>query len=193
MANSFAGPNFQALGLEMWSGNLTQTNSFLSVTGITYPALYGGSAAIGSSYAVTYDVFFVVDGDGIITFRRNGWSLAATSAAITAALADLVSDVPPLERDGFELRPAYPNPFNPSTNLAYRLDGAGDQMVRLRILDVQGRQLRSLVDERQAPGRDYAVTWDGRDDAGRALASGAYLVELAVDGRSQSRFITLLK
>lgn len=193
MAASFAGPSFQALGLEMWSGTLAQTNSFLSVTGITYPALYGGSSAIGSSYAVTYDVFFVVGGDGLITFRRNGWNLAQTSAAVSAALASLTSDVPPLVRDGFLLKPGYPNPFNPSVSLAYRIDGSGDPRVRLRILDVQGRALRTLVDERQSADRDYTITWDGRDEAGLTLASGSYLVELAVDGKSQSRFVTLLK
>ncbi|MBM4129706.1 hypothetical protein FJ250_01580 [bacterium] len=193
MATSFAGPSFQALGLEMWSGTLAQTNAFVSVTGITYPALYGGSSAIASGYAVTFDVFFVVGGDGIITFRRSGWNLAQTSAAITAALADLTSDIPPLARDGFVLEPAYPNPFNPSTNLAYRIGGSGDARVRLRILDVQGRALRTLVDERQGADRDYTVAWDGRDDAGLALASGSYLVELDVNGKSQSRFVTLLK
>jgi hypothetical protein len=193
MAAGFAGPSFQALGLEMWNGTLAQTNAFVSVTGITYPALYGGSTAIGAGYAVTYDVFFVVGGDGLIKFRRNGWNLAQTSAAITAALAALTSDVPPLVRDGFVLEPAYPNPFNPSTSLAYRIGGSGDARVRLRILDVQGRALRTLVDERQGADRDYTITWDGRDDAGLALASGSYLVELVVDGKSQSRFVTLLK
>lgn len=193
MVNSFAGPNFQALGLEMWSGTLSQTNSFISVTGITYPALYGGSTAIGAAYNCSYDIFFVVGGDGVITFRRNGWNQALTSAAITTALAALTSDVPPLVRDGFELRPAYPNPFNPTTNLTYRIEGAGDARARLRILDVQGRALRTLVDERQAAGRDYTVSWDGRDASGLTLASGSYLVELEVGGKSQSRFITLLK
>jgi hypothetical protein len=135
----------------------------------------------------------VVGGDGLITFRRNGWNLAQTSAAVSAALAALTSGIPPLVRDGFVLEPAYPNPFNPSTSLAYRIGGSGDARVRLRILDVQGRALRTLVDERQGADRDYTITWDGRDDAGLALASGSYLVELVVDGKSQSRFVTLLK
>jgi hypothetical protein len=193
MAASFAGPSFQALGLEMWNGTLAQTNSFVSVTGITYPALYGGSTAIANSYNTGYDVFFVVGGEGLISFRRSGWSLAQTTAAVSAALAALTSDVPPLVRDGFFLKPAYPNPFNPSTSLVYRIGGGGDQHVRLRILDVQGRALRMLVDERQGADRDYTITWDGRDDAGLTLASGSYLVELAIGGKSQSRFVTLLK
>ncbi len=194
MANSFAGPDFQALGLEMWGGNLSQTNSFLSVTGITYPALMGAAAAgIGSSYACTYDIFFVVGGDGLITFRRSGWNLALTTAAINLALADLPTAAGTPSRDGFSLRPGYPNPFNPSTTLAYRIDGDGSRQVRLRILDVQGRVLRTLVDGHHDGARDYVADWDGRDAGGRTLVSGNYLVELTVDGRSQSRFVTLLK
>ncbi|MBK8164810.1 MAG: hypothetical protein IPK64_02480 [bacterium] len=194
MADTFAGPNFQALGLEMWGGNLSQTNSFISVTGVSYPVLMGAAAAgIGASYACTYDVFFVVGGDGLITFRRSGWNEALTSAAISAALADLVSGVPPLARDGFLLRPAYPNPFNPATSLSYRLDGEGTRRARLRILDLQGRLLRTLVDETQPAGADYTVLWDGRDDRGLTQASGSYLVDLAIDGVSQSRLATLVK
>jgi hypothetical protein len=194
MVSGFTGPHFQALGLEMWGGTLSQTNSFVSTTGITYPALLGAAAAgVGSSYACTYDIFFVVGGDGTITFRRSGWNLAQTTAAVTAALAALTSDVPPLARDGFLLKPAYPNPFNPSTNLTYRIDGSGEVRTRLRILDVQGRSLRTLVDEPQSADRDYTVAWDGRNDAGLTVASGSYLVELAIGGKSQSRFVTLLK
>ncbi len=194
MASSFAGPDFQALGLEMWGGNLSQTNSFLSVTGITYPALMGAAAAgIGASYACTYDVFFVVGGNGLITFRRSGWNLAQTTAAITAALADLPTDAGTPARDGFLLRPAYPNPFNPSTTLSFQIDGVATRHVRLRILDLHGRVLRTLVDGSRDGGREHEAVWDGRDAAGRSLVSGSYLVELAVDGRSQSRFITLLK
>jgi hypothetical protein len=194
MANSFAGPDFQALGLEMWGGNLSQTNSFLSVTGITYPALMGAAAAgIGSSYACTYDIFFVVGGDGLITFRRSGWNLALTTAAIEAALADLTTDAGTPARDGFRLQPAYPNPFNPSTTLAYRIDGEGERHVRLRILDLHGRVLRTLVDGSREGAREHESVWDGRDATGRTLVSGNYLVELTIDGQSQSRIITLLK
>ena len=165
MADSFAGPDFQALGLEMWGGNLSQTNSFLSVTGITYPALMGAAAAgIGSSYACTYDIFFVVGGDGLITFRRSGWNLALTTAAITAALADLTTDAGTPARDGFRLQPAYPNPFNPEHE-----PGLPDR--RRRRTGACGcgswtctaASLRTLVDERRDGAREHAAVWDGRD------------------------------
>ncbi|MBU1675352.1 hypothetical protein KKA85_06175, partial [bacterium] len=70
MADDYAGADFQAFGLEMWGGSLSQTNAFLSVTGITYPALMQAAAAgAGGNYACTYDDFFVVGGDGLITWR----------------------------------------------------------------------------------------------------------------------------
>ena len=42
-------------------------------------------------------------------------------------------------------------------------------------------------------GGTFEVEWDGRDDAGRALASGVYLARIAVDTRSETRKMTLLK
>ena len=62
----------------------------------------------------------------------------------------------------------YPNPFNPTTTIAFTLDRSGP--VKLRVYDVQGRLVRTLVDGRRAEGRNL-VEWDGTDDAGRGLPS----------------------
>jgi hypothetical protein len=70
---------------------------------------------------------------------------------------------------------AEPNPFNPLTTLRFRLTEAGP--VRLEIFDLTGRRVRRLLDGPQSDG-EHAVAWTGRDDAGRALASGAYLAVL---------------
>jgi len=179
----------------MWGGTLTQTNSFLSVTGITYPALMNaGAAGVGTDYAVSWDVFFVVDADGLITWRRSGWSATAARLAIDAALEDLttgVDDVP--DRDGFALHAAYPNPFNPATNIAYTITGEGDAPVDLRITDVRGRTIRTLYSGLQAAGADYRMRWDGLDNDGRPANSGTYLTNLRVRDETQSRFITLVK
>jgi len=84
----------------------------------------------------------------------------------------------------------HPNPFNPSTSIAYDL--AGNCRVRLDIFDTSGRLVRTLVDETQAAGRRTA-TWQGRDDQGRRLSSGVYLYRLrAGDFRATGR-MTLIK
>jgi hypothetical protein len=75
-----------------------------------------------------------------------------------------------------------PNPFRESgTTVAFRLSAAS--RVQIDVLDLGGRMVRRLVDRSDAAG-EYRVTWDGRDDAGRPLATGAYLVRMTLDGRT---------
>ena len=199
---SYAGQPFRAFALDFWNGSPTQCETFRSNAGITYPVLMrAGTYGIGTLFATSYDAFFVVDGDGVIRYRRAlpqgapAWRPAEVGPAVDAAIADLLAaadgDVP---QAGFRLLEAYPNPFNPRTRIPYRLDGAGgDARVSLQILDLRGRVLRTLVSQVQATGRDYEAVWDGRDDAGNTLPSGTYLSNLVVDGQAQARFLTLIK
>lgn len=85
------------------------------------------------------------------------------------------------------LRGAWPNPFNPSTTIAYDLDLP--QAVTLTVHDAGGRLVRRLVDDVRAAG-PHATVWDGRDDAGRALPSGVYLAQLR--GRRDIRSLKLV-
>jgi len=78
---------------------------------------------------------------------------------------------------------AVPNPFNPRTELRFVSETGGRCLVR--IFDVAGRCVRSLDAGRVPAGGAGAVVWQGRDDAGRELASGTYFARLAVDGRPQ--------
>lgn len=82
---------------------------------------------------------------------------------------------PPLARAAADLLPASPNPFNPSTELRFRLDAPA--VVELRVFDARGRQVRRFPPTAYAAGAHGAV-WDGRDDAGRALASGVFVVRM---------------
>ena len=77
----------------------------------------------------------------------------------------------------FALLQNYPNPFNPSTTILYdRPEGMHE--VSVRIYDLLGRPVRSLVDARQSAGH-YSVLWDGRDDTGGKAASGVYLCRIS--------------
>ncbi|MGD8395019.1 MAG: FlgD immunoglobulin-like domain containing protein [Candidatus Eiseniibacteriota bacterium] len=83
-----------------------------------------------------------------------------------------------------------PNPFNPATTLVYSLAVAG--RVRLAIHDVEGRRVRLLVDAEQAAER-FTIAWDGRDDAGRDVASGVYLCRLEGPGFTVTRKMVLVE
>jgi len=83
----------------------------------------------------------------------------------------------------FVLDQNYPNPFNPETAIRYALPRSG--RVELVILNISGQVVRRLVMAEQAPGT-YRQVWDGRDHAGRAVASGIYLCRLQVLPRDGS-------
>ena len=85
---------------------------------------------------------------------------------------------------------AAPNPFNPRTELAFALASPVDAV--LTIHDVRGRLVRRLLD-RPLPAGRHAVRWDGRDDRGRAMASGVYLARLEAAGTVRERKLTLVR
>lgn len=78
----------------------------------------------------------------------------------------------------------YPNPFNPVTRIVYHIAQPGN--VHIAIYDLAGRKVKTLVDGQQ-PGGQNTVQWDGRDDQGRAVASGVYYYRMVADNLSQSR------
>ena len=83
-----------------------------------------------------------------------------------------------------------PNPCNPSTRLVFEV--AADGAVRLDICRADGRRVRRLVDGPLDAGMHSAL-WDGKDDVGRALASGVYLVRLRAGTEVPSRRVVLLR
>ncbi|MFQ5709673.1 MAG: PQQ-dependent sugar dehydrogenase [bacterium] len=97
----------------------------------------------------------------------------------------------------FELRQNFPNPFNPSTKISFKLPASkvassGQQRAVLTILDVKGRDVVKLVDEELAPGV-YSRKWDGRNQRGERVASGLYVYNLKYGDLSQSRKMIFAK
>jgi len=84
----------------------------------------------------------------------------------------------------------YPNPFNSSTQIPYRVSAPGP--VRLVIYNVLGQPVRTLVDEIQAAGA-YQVSWDGRDHRGARVANGVYLYRLQAGEIARVRKMLVLE
>ena len=90
----------------------------------------------------------------------------------------------------FALRGNVPNPFNPTTQLRFSLAAAGRAAVD--VIDLQGRVVRTLF-VGDLPAGESSLVWDGRDDAGRAVASGAYVARLRSDGEIATQKMILAK
>ena len=84
----------------------------------------------------------------------------------------------------------YPNPFNPSTTICYRL--SKKTHVSLKIYNINGSLIKSLVDERQHPGYKQIV-WDGTDEGGLPVASCVYFYRLVAGDFEQTKKMILLK
>jgi hypothetical protein len=85
----------------------------------------------------------------------------------------------------------FPNPFNPSTTINFSLAAAGP--VQLRVYDLSGRLVRTLVDEGKLAAGDHEAVWDGQDERGRAVSAGVYFYNLETEGYSQTRRMTMVK
>ena len=107
------------------------------------------------------------------------WVYAATprglfrlrSEGIDTAIQDAAAALPAASA----LLPNYPNPFNSRTILRYRLARAGE--VELAVYDLLGQRVRTIAKGVQ-PAGEYQIPWDGRDEEGRLVGSGVYLLRL---------------
>ena len=81
----------------------------------------------------------------------------------------------------FGLVQNYPNPFNPLTRMEFSLSVRSH--VSLKVYDVSGKPVRTLVDGTLGAGRHSAL-WNGEDEIGRPVASGVYVTRLEVEGRT---------
>ncbi len=126
---------------------------------------------LGSDTSLNYSGFFVDDFE-ILVVREQ----VATGVRNTPAKMATVD--------------AWPNPFNPRTAIKYSVPRSG--AVDLRIYDLQGRLVRTLVQSDVVAG-DHSCNWDGTADAGVRVGSGTYFVRLVTrDGESVTK-LSLIK
>jgi len=119
-----------------------------------------------------------------VALDRDNWILkTAIGAPVTAVPATPPSAVARLGANR-------PNPFNPATVIPYELPRGG--RARLALYDTAGRLVRTLVDGEAAAGA-HEARWDGRDEGGRPVGSGAYFARLSFAGESRTRSLLLAR
>jgi hypothetical protein len=95
----------------------------------------------------------------------------------------------------FSLSQNYPNPFNPQTTIQYEIGGDDGSMsvhASLKIYNILGQRVKTLVDEDVPPGT-YRIVWDGRDENGERVASGVYLYRFTTDEYRKTKKMVMMK
>jgi predicted outer membrane repeat protein len=171
-----------------FSCNLLYGNANGDVGGVADP--------VGSNGNIGEDPMFCDAAAGAYTLDVASPAATAACGFMGAQPTDCSSgtgigdDTPATAVRRFALEQNRPNPFNPSTEIAFSIPVGG--RVQLRIFDLRGRLVRELVDRDYEAGT-WRVTWNGRDDSGRSVASGTYLYELRADDQRKVRKMGLLK
>ncbi len=91
----------------------------------------------------------------------------------------------------FVLEKAFPNPFNPSTNISFALPE--DSKVSLRVFNLLGQEVRTLVNNESLTANYHSYKWDGKDDLGNSVSTGIYFVKVTANEYSETQKITFLK
>ena len=85
----------------------------------------------------------------------------------------------------------YPNPFNPSTNIRFRLPETSD--VSIMIYGIRGNLVRELALNQSFEAGDHFITWDATDNAGQPVASGMYIYLFSAGNFMSTEKMLLLK
>ena len=130
-------------------------------------------------------------GFGLYSFQMSTTGLAAyfDNIVVTQLAPLAVEDNAPVPVE-YILQQNYPNPFNPSTTINYNLPTSG--LVSLKVYDLLGREVASLVSTEQSAGQ-HSATWNGKNNSGNAVPSGVYLYSLSSGSIKNTMKMILMK
>jgi hypothetical protein len=117
----------------------------------------------------------------------EGESLPTDYVEVVIEISDSPEDVITFST---KLSGNYPNPFNPSTNIKFATSENGH--VPIDIYNVKGQKVTTLVDERMNAG-EHSIIWNGKDDSGRNVTSGVYLLSMKTKSYNATQKMILMK
>ncbi len=110
------------------------------------------------------------------------WVMATTTSVEEEQSTNVITN--------YTLHQNYPNPFNPSTVIKYQLPSTSN--AQLNIYNVKGQLVKTLVNETQNAGY-YNITWDGKDNDNREVASGLYIYRITAGDYMETKRMLLMK
>lgn len=195
-------------GGQTWSQNQKQSVAWNSHWGFPNQDKIGDyyhmvSDRVGAhlAWAATFngeqDVYYLRIGDYDCNDNGIGDSIDIATGSAPDTNNDGIPDVcdPPYTSDVAvapstgRLLQNYPNPFNPGTTIAFEVP---EGHTRVRVFDLSGRLVRTLVDA-ELPAGPGRASWDGTDVRGASVGSGIYLYRLEAGGATHTRKMLLLR
>ena len=182
------GLEWSAFGMDMRDGLLYVSGTFATAGGVPANGLavwdgadwsaYAGNAPIVSNMILLDGNELYVSGAGTVNSCVTSYNFAHHTLPTTSGVGLLPSAAGALGQNA-------PNPFNPLTEIAFRLDRNAHAV--LRVYDARGRAVTTLL-EGDLPAGDHNVRFDGK-----GLASGMYVYRLEIDGVAQARKMMLVR
>jgi hypothetical protein len=120
----------------------------------------------------------------------KNWGFRVVEGSATSTSVEL-NEWSVITPDDYQLDQNYPNPFNPSTTIRFTLPI--QQTISLKIYDINGRLVRSLLNSENYAAGSAEVVWDGLSAAGQTVASGTYFYTLSWGNFAKTMKMSLLK
>jgi len=171
-------------GVPVLSVAVSDTNLFAGTDGNgVFRSTNSGTNWTAASTGLTNTVTWVlaVSGSYLIAGSNGDGVWRRPLSELTTSVERLSNDLP----TNFSLDQNYPNPFNPSTTIHCEIPVSG--FVSLKVFDVLGREVVTLVNEEKSPGA-YSVSWDATN-----FGSGMYIYRLESNGQMEARRMVLMK
>jgi len=112
----------------------------------------------------------------------GAWAFTPNLGFTVQATSGIINNSTPVS---FGLEQNFPNPFNPSTQINYNIEKKG--LVTLKVYNALGKEVVTLVNENQEPGRYYAIF------NAENISSGMYYYKLESDGKSEMKKMIMIK
>jgi len=191
-----------------YAGDTEAPNDLVSLNGLPAGSSIAATIVTPPGGNVSVDVDVNYTGDQPLTVDRlvalvdddhDGVPEPVAETGLTTSLPSVVVSVPPGPTPG----PAgdnpersfvsLPNPFVPSSRIAFRVDGTGMVQVSLGVYDVNGRMVRLLYDDFFMKPGVHVVDWDGTDSHGVRLGAGMFFLRLEAGERTDAAKIVLIR
>ena len=138
------------------------------------------------------DIIASSDNFFVETNHRGEVFIFAGDSSIIAGVNDRDSEETG-HPDKFLLSQNYPNPFNSVTNIQFTISGGqSPNPVSIKIYNLSGQLVRVQVNEVMKPGT-YTVTWDGKNNSGKEVASGIYFYQFRTRNFQQTKRMLMIK